>query len=179
MAGFLGAASQLPSGVRLREADSGDQDFLAALYASTRAEEMARVTAWTGEQKQAFLRSQFDLQDQHYHQHYPGAERLLIEEGGAPVGRVFVNVTRTEIRVMDVALVPVARGRGIGSALMKRLLEFADRAALPVTLHVEPFNPALRMYERQGFALVEMRGIYQFMRRPVAAGHVAFRDAIS
>ena len=61
---------------------------------------------------------------------------------------------------------PGARGRGIGTALLARLLSFADALALPVTLHVEPFNPALRMYVRCGFAPVEIRGIYQFMRRP-------------
>ena len=92
----------------------------------------------------------------------------MIEQDGVPVGRLFVDVTTKEVRLMDIALLPAARGRGIGTALLQRLLTFADGIALPVTLHVESFNPARRMYERVGFAMVEMRGIYQFMQRPVS-----------
>jgi ribosomal protein S18 acetylase RimI-like enzyme len=66
---------------------------------------------------------------------------------------------------MDVALLPEFRGRGIGTAILDRLLAYADGLHAPVTLHVEPFNPALRMYERAGFTFVETRGIYRFMQR--------------
>ena len=169
MPGFLAQAVGLPFDVALRNAVEDDQPFLADLYASTRAEEMALAASWSDERKRAFLLHQFMLQDQHYRLHYPNAERLLIEQGGTPIGRIFVAISVAEIRLMDVALVPAARGRGIGSALLTRLLDYADRLGRPVTLHVEPFSPALRMYERAGFAYVETRGIYQFMRRPVAA----------
>lgn len=168
MTGFLAQAVGLPFDVGLRSAASGDLPFLADLYASTRAEEMNLATSWSDEQRRTFLRSQFALQDEHYRRHYPHAERLVIERRGAPIGRMFIDITALEVRLMDVALLPAARGRGIGTALLQRLLAFADGLGLPVTLHVEPFNPALRMYERTGFAYVETRGIYQFMRRPVA-----------
>jgi len=166
MPGFLAYASALPDGIALRAAESADQAFLAELYASTREEEMRLATPWTDEQKRAFLAGQFALQDRHYRLHYPDAEWLVIEQGGARVGRMLVNVAPSEARLMDIALMPGARGHGIGAVLLERLLAFADGLGLPVTLHVEPFNPALRMYERAGFAPVEMRGIYQFMRRP-------------
>ena len=61
---------------------------------------------------------------------------------------------------------PALRGGGIGTALMHALLAHADTLGLPVTLHVEPFNPALRLYTRLGFVAVEERGLYLFMRRP-------------
>ena len=68
---------------------------------------------------------------------------------------------------MDVALLPASRNQGVGSRLMCELLAYADALALPVSLHVEPFNPAKRMYQGLGFRVAEMRGVYEFMVRPV------------
>ena len=67
---------------------------------------------------------------------------------------------------MDITIGAGHRNRGIGTAVVTSLLHFADALALPVTLHVEPFNPALRLYERFGFVTRETRGLYLFMERP-------------
>jgi ribosomal protein S18 acetylase RimI-like enzyme len=69
-----------------------------------------------------------------------------------------------EIRVMDIALLSAFRKQGIGSALLRQTLEEAARSSLPVTIHVERFNPALHLYERLGFRLEEDKGIYLFMK---------------
>jgi GNAT superfamily N-acetyltransferase len=159
----------LPEGLSLRAATDADAAFMSDLYASTREDEMKLATAWSEAQKRAFLREQFALQDAHYRAHYPACERYVVERRGTPVGRMLVSVTAREVRLMDVALLPAWRGHGVGTALLRGVLAFADGAQLPVTLHVEPFNPALRMYQREGFAMVEMRGLYQFMRRPARA----------
>src|SRR5215211_2940971 len=106
MPGFLAFATQLPSNVVLRAASSADQPFLGELYASTREEEMKLATFWTDAQKRAFVLDQFMLQDQHYGAHYPNAERLVIEQDGAPVGRVLVDAGVVEVRLMDIALLP-------------------------------------------------------------------------
>ena len=52
---------------------------------------------------------------------------------------------------MDIALLPEYRGRGIGTALLEELLVEADATGRRVTIHVERFNPARRLYERLGF----------------------------
>jgi ribosomal protein S18 acetylase RimI-like enzyme len=62
---------------------------------------------------------------------------------------------------------PPWRNRGIGTQLTRIVLEYADMLRLPASLHVEPFNPAKRMYERLGFVVSEARGLYEFMLRPV------------
>lgn len=82
------------------------------------------------------------------------------------IGRIYVDTTRVEVRLMEVTLLPAHRNRGIGSRLMAVFLDYADGLALPSTLHVEPFNPARRMYQRLGYAAVETRGIYELMERP-------------
>ncbi|MFO1312331.1 MAG: GNAT family N-acetyltransferase [Burkholderiales bacterium] len=167
MPGFLARAADLPHGLALRAVTDADQPFVADVYASTREEEMKLATAWNETQKREFLRGQFALQDRHYRLHYPNAEHAVIEQRGQAIGRLVVNVGGAEVRLMDVALLPASRARGVGTVILERLIAFADELRLPVTLHVEPFNPARRMYARAGFAFVEMRGIYEFMRREV------------
>jgi len=162
----LSLAQALPAGYALRDRREDDLPFLALLYAETREDEL-RPVPWSDEQKRAFLRDQFQKQHAHYLQHYPRARWWLLEAGGQPIGRLYVEQTTQEIRLMDVSLLAAHRGRGIGTALMRALLAHADRAQLPVTLHVEPFNPALRLYDRLGFATRETRGVYLFMERPV------------
>ena len=153
----------------MRPRHEGDTEFLARLYASTRLEELAPID-WDDDRKLAFLRDQFDRQHAHYLQHYPRAKWWVIEAGSEPVGRIYIEQTASEIRLMDIALLPGWRGRGIGSALLRALMEQADAASLAIGLHVEPYNPVLRLYARNGFQLVEQRGVYHFLKRQPVAG---------
>jgi GNAT superfamily N-acetyltransferase len=164
------AAAAVPD-VALRPEGDDDVAFLQALYASTRAEELAQVP-WDDAQKRDFLAHQFALQREQYRQHYPGAEWLVIERDGVPAGRVYVRRGGTEIRLMDIALLPALRGGGLGTRLTRALLDWADALPLPVTLHVEPFNPAYRMYRRLGFAYVRSTGVYHFLQRAPGATDV-------
>jgi len=154
----------LLAGYGLRERMQEDLAFLAQLYASTREDEL-RVVNWSDAQKAAFLQDQFDKQHLHYLVHYPRAQWLVIERERVPVGRIYLEQTASEIRLMDLALLPAVRGQGVGTALMHALIAHADEAGLTVSLHVEPFNPAMRLYRRLGFAEVETRGYYLFMER--------------
>lgn len=167
--GLLPFARGLPGGLALREELPGDGDFLAALYADTRADEL-RPVPWSEAEKTAFLRQQFELQRQHYRLHYPRAQWLVILRGGEPIGRLYLEAGNAELRLMDIALLAAERGQGTGSALLARVLDYADSLGLPVGLHVEPFNPAQRWYVRLGFEHREMRGIYSFMLRQAKGG---------
>ena len=71
-----------------------------------------------------------------------------------------------EIRIVDIALLPEHRGGGVGTALLRDLLAEADAAGKRVTIHVERFNPALRLYERLGFSVAEDKGVYLLLERP-------------
>ncbi len=52
------------------------------------------------------------------------------------------------------------------SSLLRSLLAEAAAAGKPVTIHVERFNPAPRLYERLGFRPIADRGVYWLMERP-------------
>ena len=139
-----------------------DLPFVAGVYASTRVEELA-ITGWTIEQQHAFLMQQHDAQHHHYHEHYPGAEFLIIEQGGVPVGRLYRVEWPREIRVMDISLMPEARGQGIGGAVLSGIREEARRLGKAVSIHVEKHNPARKLYERLGFTVVEDKGVYDLL----------------
>jgi ribosomal protein S18 acetylase RimI-like enzyme len=63
-----------------------------------------------------------------------------------------------DVPELAVAVLPQWRGRGVGSALLRRLLASARERHTRVSLSVNAANPARRLYERLGFRNVEMRG---------------------
>jgi ribosomal protein S18 acetylase RimI-like enzyme len=160
-------------GVTLRPATPEDDAVLRAVYASTRADEMALVP-WTDEQKQAFVTSQFDLQDAAYKGGYDDARFLMVERHGVAVGRLYLARLPGELHVIDIALLPEHRAQGIGSALMDAVLaegaDRADGAGCMVSLYVERWNPARRLYERLGFRYVSEDAVYLRMERPGPSG---------
>jgi ribosomal protein S18 acetylase RimI-like enzyme len=97
---------------------------------------------------------------------YPDGRFLVVLGDGVPIGRLYLGRLADEIRIVDIALLSDHRGVGIGSRLIDDVIAEADSAGLAVRLHVEPWNPALRLYERRGFRVVAERGAYLFMERP-------------
>ncbi|CAN5681887.1 GNAT family N-acetyltransferase [soil metagenome] len=152
----------MPLPIALRTATSEDTEFLAAVYEGTRLEELA-VTDWSPEQKTQFCRMQFQAQDTHYRQHYPTAEYYVIELEGVPVGRLYYDCWKREIRIMDIAVLPEYRGRGVGTQLLKDLLKDAADSGKILSIHVERMNPALKLYERLGFTVTEDKGLHLLM----------------
>jgi ribosomal protein S18 acetylase RimI-like enzyme len=152
-------ATVAPPRFTLRSARADDDALLRRVYASVREDELAAVQ-WSAADKDAFLRHQFDAQDAHYREHYEGATFDVIEVDGEPVGRLYVARWEDEIRIMDLALLPEHRGRGIGTQLLRGLLEEGALTGKRVSIHVEMNNPALRLYERLGFAQAAVNGVY-------------------
>ena len=149
--------------VTLRPATPRDYDFMRRLYHSIRAEEMVHFP-FDEAQKQQFLDEQFAAQFQHYGIHYPTVERNIVEKDGQPIGRLWIDEWKDQIRLVDIALMPEWRGSGIGSRLLRDVLARGTAVGKPVTIHVEGFNPALRLYQRLGFEHVDTNGVYYLMR---------------
>ena len=156
----------LPEPLRLRPITPDDAAFLMQVYGSTREDELAQV-AWQPGQKQAFIEMQFVAQHAHYQQHYRNAMFSVIEHAGQAIGRLYLARWAEEHRIVDIALLPPFRGRGLGSAILKEIIAEATANGLPVSIHVEQFNPALRLYRRLGFQFVSEYGVYYLMRRPI------------
>lgn len=137
-------------GVSLRAMTDADLPFAAAVYASTRHDELAQ-TGWPQPMIDAFLAQQHDAQHAHYSAHYPGISRQAIQQQGADIGRLYLYAGASDLRIVDIALLPAARGRGIGGALLADVLAYAQARGLRASIHVEQQNPARRLYIRAGF----------------------------
>ena len=82
--------------------------------------------------------------------------------------------------LLDIALLPAYRRRGIGTVLLAEVLSEGAQSGKVVSIHVEAFNPALEWYERLGFIKVATNGPYHLMERPAGAnvpGSAAAREA--
>lgn len=151
--------------ITLRPIREEDMGFLLRLYGTTRADEMAMVVDWNDEQKELFIRMQFEAQHAHYQQHYGDAQFDLVLVDGVPAGRLYVHRRPTEIRLVDISFLPEYRNQGFGTVLLKELFAESAASGKPVTIHVEKYNPAMRLYERLGFAPLADRGVYLLLGR--------------
>ncbi len=146
----------------LRPIQEADLPLLLRIYGETRRD--LRAVDWSNEQKEVFLTQQFQTQHRYYHQQFPEATFDLIVERGEPIGRLYVRRTDEEIHILDIALLPEHRGRGIGSSLLRDLLREAEAHRLSVRISVEPDNPAIMWYRRLGFRQTGENGFYQVLR---------------
>ena len=143
--------------ITLRGAADEDEAFLREVYASSRAQEMA-VVPWNDEQREAFLRMQFDAQHSYYHAEFPEASYQIILREAEPIGRMYVLRKEEEIEVLDITLLPQHRGAGIGTPLIRELMEEAERTGKAVNIWVEEYNPSRSLFSRLGFSKVHEEG---------------------
>ncbi len=148
--------------ITLRPITLRDEGFLYRVYASTREEELAQV-AWDASRKEAFLRMQFACQHKYYMEVSASASFMIIESGGRPIGRLYCERREDELHLIDLALLPEYRGRGIGTSLLKTMLAQAGADHLPMRVYVERFNKAQNLYRRLGFAVVGDSDVYLLM----------------
>lgn len=149
--------------ITLRPVTSSDEVFLAAVYASTREEELSQVP-WSNEQRTAFLNSQFVAQQTHYQSRFPNAVHHVILHRDQAVGRLYVDRRPTEIHVLDIALLTEHRGRGIGSALLDDLMKEAAALNISLTIYVETFNRSRTLFQRLGFRETENDGMNMHLK---------------
>ncbi|MFB9242519.1 GNAT family N-acetyltransferase [Massilia antarctica] len=136
-----------------------DAPFLARLYASTRQDLLG-----TGSADPALAASliamQQRLQAADYRARFPDAVYLVLHEAGEPVARIVLEHGREALRLVDIVLLPQARGRGTGRAVLRALQRFAADRDLPLTLSVHHANPrARRLYLQLGFR-IEQAGLH-------------------
>lgn len=146
-------------GLHWRRQTTADADFVQTLYLSRRWAETALMPGWSDEQRRQFLMGQARLQRLHYEQHYPDSDLLVIEQSGHPIGRLYLHRHATNgWHIVDIALLSAWCGQGIGTAVLRAVLDQADRTGCPCTLNVAPHNPARRLYLRLGFREVGTTG---------------------
>lgn len=156
-------------GVTLRPVTPEDENFLLEVYASTRADEM-KLVPWDEAQREAFLRMQCQAQLNHYRQNYPDARHDIILLDERPVGRLYIDMAEEAISILDIAILPQYRGAGIGTPLIKEVMEEGARVNKPVLIYVDTNSPALPLFQRLGFFVVQDDGINTLMKWQPSGG---------
>ncbi|MEQ4204507.1 GNAT family N-acetyltransferase [Actinopolymorpha sp. B9G3] len=131
------------AGIRTRSAGPDDGDFIFATRRSTFRAYVERISGWDDTQQRAATNEELG--------------RLpfeIVEEWGDPIGYLCVLHQEDLDFLEELALVPQAQGRGIGTHLLRRILEKAHRRRVPVRLSVFADNPARNLYARLGFGVV-------------------------
>jgi GNAT superfamily N-acetyltransferase len=147
----------------LRPVAADDEEFLLSVYAGTRADELGQVE-WEAGQQHAFVKWQFDLQRREYDARFPDAEYYLILIDDDPAGRIWIGRDSEQIRLLDIALINQFQNRGVGTVLLRRLIDESKRAGKPLRHMVFVLNnDAHRFYERLGFRIIEDLGAYKHM----------------
>jgi ribosomal protein S18 acetylase RimI-like enzyme len=136
--------------ISLRPASPSDNDFLLHVYARTRQEEMA-FSGWSPAQQSSFVRMQYDARKHGYDASYPSSETSVISIGDVPAGSIIIFRSPSETRLVDIALLPEFRSRGIGGEVIRMLISEADDAGSALRLSVLGSNQARHLYERLGF----------------------------
>lgn len=147
-----------------RPAGPEDEPLLQALFAEDKAAQLA-AAGLEEAQLQALIEMQYRGRRMTYGAQYPeAADSILLGEDGTPAGRLLVNRGPDCWRVVDIAVLAAYRGRGVATRALRECQRQAAAEGVGLALHVMPFNPALRLYERLGFEVagrdavgVEMR----------------------
>lgn len=150
--------------IQLRQAEEKDNLFIQKVYRTTREDEL-NLTNWPESQKQAFIMMQSMAQLAEYKKNYPGAAFQMIIYKKKPAGRFYTWENDNEIRLIDITLLPLFRGKGIGTHLLQELIKRSNKVNKKISLHVEPGNPALQLYKRLGLVYIKNNGRHYYMER--------------
>jgi GNAT superfamily N-acetyltransferase len=150
-----------PLGVlRLRAEQPDDREFRYRLFCDSRLPEWY-VVQLDPAVRERLMQHQFRAQTVSYNACFPNARFDIIELHNEPIGRIVVDRPGTMVHIVDQAIVPRLRSKGIGTALMRALLDEAARTGVPARLKVASGNdPSLRLYLRLGFVPIEQSATY-------------------
>ena len=138
-------------GLTLRPEREDDQAFRYQLCCQSRPPEWDMVQL-DPQVREQLNRHQFAAQTGSYRTQFPKARFDIIELDGQSIGRIVVDRPGNELHIVDQAIVPHMRSKGLGTAMMRCLMDEAASTGIPVRLTVASTNdPSLRLYLRLGF----------------------------
>jgi ribosomal protein S18 acetylase RimI-like enzyme len=153
---------ELPDGLYIRPSRPSDKVFLEQLFHSTRND----LQLIDGEQDfiESIIEMQFRAQIQGYGDQFPNAMYFIIEKHHEAIGKATLDFGSNEVRLIDLALLPKARGLGFGQAVIQSFQMAAAQVGAPMVLTVEQGNiGAKQLYLRLGFQTESINSPYELM----------------
>ncbi len=156
--------------LHIRDAEPADDAFFAVLYRSTRPDLLGMLA--DRRYIDGMVATQRQAQMAHYRARYPDARYRVLVLDGEPAGRLVTADADGALRVVDIAVMPSARGRGVASESLRRLQGQAAREGRALTLAVRADNHgARRLYAALGFTSGEGGDHAILQLRWQAGGH--------
>lgn len=153
---------KMPDGLNIRPANHADNPFLEKLHHSTR-QDLQLIDA-DKEVVESIMELQLKAQTQGYGSQFPNAMYFVVERHCEPIGKVTVDFGHNEVRLVDLALIPAARGKGLGAEIIRAFQQAATMVAVPMTLSVMQSNfPAKALYQKLGFVTASVEIPYELM----------------
>lgn len=141
--------------IRETEANIG---FSAALFVEDRREMFAALSESMATE---LLRQQFSCQHAQYLAMCEKPDFNLVKHKDDIIGRLYLDRRAGSYHLVDITLHKAWRNQGFGECLLRKLLNEAESAGLPVTLNVIVNSSAVRLYKRLGFVrTAEGDGVY-------------------
>lgn len=159
------AAMQAPANIALRPATEQDTAFLSGVYRSVREPEL-QAMGWMDTQIGAFCDMQHRFRTAGYAQYLPPVDSHLVLKDATPVGLLAVCRSPERWVLVNIELLPVARGQGVGARLIAQLQQEAAAAGVGLQLQAASSSPVVRLYERCGFSSVADDGMVRRMVWP-------------
>jgi len=159
----------LPTDISLRRVSVQDEPFLWALFGALRAD--LALLPLPAAQVELLMRQQYRFQQQGYANQFPLAESWVIEYQSIPVGKIMLDCTATGVHVIDIALVPECRSRGIGSGVLVAIRGYVGKRAGVLSLSVDRQNiAAKRLYDRLGFVVCQQTATHDGLQWVSSSG---------
>jgi ribosomal protein S18 acetylase RimI-like enzyme len=140
--------------IRLSKRGKDHEEFVLALFASHKLLELGAQN-WPKAMQKQISEMQFNAFEVSIKKEYPGAHDSLISVDSELAGRIIVNETEDNIRIINLSLLPAFRNKGIGTKLIKDVISEASIKKKPVYFDVDKHNPAISLYIRLGFNVVK------------------------
>ena len=144
----------------LRPEREEDRAFRYSLFCRSRPPEWDMVQL-DPQVREELMRHQFEAQTNGYLTQFPQARFDIIELDGEPIGRIVVDRPADMINLIDQAIVPAWRNQGLGTTIMRTLMDEVRARGIPLRLMVGSSNdPSLRLYLRLGFVPIASTPMY-------------------
>jgi ribosomal protein S18 acetylase RimI-like enzyme len=141
--------------ITLRPACAADYPFAFSLYVQTIKPLASAWMEWVDQEQEAQFASLWR----------PADTRIITLDGQENIGWVEFRRVGDEIFLKQLYVAPAYQRRGVGSQVMRLLLEERCRTAISMALFVLKNNPAFQFYKRHGFEIVQETHSTFVMRR--------------
>lgn len=140
--------------IKVIPADESHREFSYQVKKAAMGEYITRIWGWDE-------KVQEDLHDVDWRQKRP--QIILYDD--RPIGTIRIINNKDCLDIEQFYILPKYQNKGIGSHLLKHILDDADKTGLSAKLAVLHINPAISLYQRHGFEIIDSNEFLYFMER--------------